>query len=362
MEFSGLRVGLVGPLAPPAGGMANQTRQLAELLRADQALVVTVQTNLPYRPAFVAQVPGVRAIFRLVPYMTELWRVAGNSDVFHIMANSGWSWHLFAAPAIWIAWVRGVPVVVNYRGGGAEEFLMRSHSIVRWSLRRVAVMAVPSGFLQEIFSRFGIRTEIVPNVIDLARFRPRDVARTTSAHVVVARNLEPLYDNETALRAFHIVHSRHPNARLTIAGSGPELQRLQVLACQLGLDTCVRFAGRLDRESMAKLFREADVMLNPSLTDNMPNSVLESLASGVPVVSTNVGGVPYVVKDGSTALLVPPAEPTLMAAAVMKMLDDIDLWRKISLAGLAEVQQYSWKQVAPLLAVVYAAARRPAGR
>ncbi len=54
MEFSGLRVGLVGPLAPPAGGMANQTRQLAELLRADQALVVTVQTNLPYRPAFVA--------------------------------------------------------------------------------------------------------------------------------------------------------------------------------------------------------------------------------------------------------------------------------------------------------------------
>ena len=352
-EFAGMRIGLVGPLAPPAGGMANQTRQLAELLRAAQASVELVQTNRPYRPAWVARIPGVRALFRMLPYLWALWRAAGRTDVVHVMANSGWSWHLFAAPAIWIASMRGVPVLVNYRGGGAEAFLKGSQRLVRWSMRRVAVLAVPSGFLLEVFARFGMRAEVVPNIIDLMRFRPRDSARAPTAHIVVARNLEPVYDNATALRAFHQVRGRYPDARLTIAGSGPEMSRLRDLTAQLGLQDAVHFAGRLDREAMAALFREADIMLNPSLTDNMPNSVLESLASGVPVVSTAVGGVPYVVQDGVTALLVPPAEPAAMAEAVQRMLGDPDLWRRVSAAGLAEVQRYGWAQVAPLLARVY---------
>jgi glycosyltransferase involved in cell wall biosynthesis len=342
--------------------MANQTRQLAELLRAGQALVELVQTNRPYSPPRVARLPGVRAVFRLLPYLWALWRAAGKTDVFHIMANSGWSWHLFATPAIWIASLRGVPVLVNYRGGGAEGFLVNAQWLVRRSMRRVAILAVPSRFLHEIFARFGMPAEVVPNIIDLVRFRPRDTARAHTAHLVVARNLEPVYDNATALRAFHIVRGRYPSAQLTIAGSGPEMARLRELAEQLGLQDAVHFPGRLDREAMAALFRQADIMLNPSLTDNMPNSVLESLASGVPVVSTNVGGVPHVVQDGVTALLVPPAEPAAMAQAILALLGDPGLWRRISAAGLAEVQRYGWPQVAPLLAQAYRAAMRPSPR
>ena len=94
-------------------------------------------------------------------------------------------------------------------------------------------------------------------------------------------------------------------------------------------------------------------MLNPSLADNMPNSVLESMASGVPVVSTNVGGVPYIVQDGVTALLVPPANPPAMAAACLRLLGDPDLWTRLQQAGLAQVQRYTWSQVAPVLAAHY---------
>ena len=100
MKFSALRVLLVGPLPPPAGGMANQTRQLAELLRAEGAQVEVVQVNAPYRPAWAERLKGVRALFRLLPYLLHLWRGCGRADVVHVMANSGWSWHLFAAPAV----------------------------------------------------------------------------------------------------------------------------------------------------------------------------------------------------------------------------------------------------------------------
>ena len=142
-SLNGLRIGLIGPLPPPAGGMANQTRQLAELLDGRQAQVQLVQTNAPYRPAWVGKVPLARAVFRLLPYLLQLWRASGSSDVLHIMANSGWSWHLFAAPAIWVARLRHTPVVVNYRGGEAEGFLARNRRLVGWSLKQSARIIVP---------------------------------------------------------------------------------------------------------------------------------------------------------------------------------------------------------------------------
>jgi glycosyltransferase involved in cell wall biosynthesis len=351
--LAGLRIGLVGPLAPPSGGMANQTKQLAELLCASKAVVTTVQTNAPYVPQWAGHFPGLRAVLRLVRYTLTLWKTAGNVDVFHLMANSGWAWHLFATPVIWVARLRRVPVVVNYRGGQAAEFLARSQTLVRFSMTRVAALIVPSAFLQEIFSSYGMPAVVVPNIIDLDRFKAREVRIGDSAHLVVARNLEPLYDNASAIRALKILQAQWPSARLTIAGSGPEEGRLRQLVTDLDLGDTVRFAGRLDRDAMAALYRSADILLNPSLADNMPNSVLESLASGVPVVATNVGGVPYIVQDNVTALLVPVADPPAMAAACLRILRDDNLWRRLSTAGSVEVQRYTWQRVAPVLANAY---------
>ena len=361
-SLTGLRVGLIGPLPPPAGGMANQTRQLAELLGGRQAQVQLVQTNAPYRPAWVGQVPLARAVFRLLPYLVQLWRAAGRSDVMHIMANSGWSWHLFAAPAIWVARLRRTPVVVNYRGGEAEGFLARNRRVVGWSLRQTARIIVPSAFLQAVFAGQGLATEVVPNIIDLSRFHPAHAAAANAAdaaarpHVLVARNLEPLYDNATALRAFAMVLQQCPQARMTIAGTGPQEAELRQLAQQLAIADAVTFSGRLDRDEMAALLRHSTVALNPSLVDNMPNSVLEALASGVPVVSTRVGGVPHIVQDGVTALLVPPRDPAAMAAALLRVITDAPLAARLACAGLQDVQRYTWDRVAPLWAAVYGAA------
>ena len=352
-DMTGLRIGLIGPLPPPSGGMANQTRQLAELLSAAGATVTTVQVNAPYSPAWVGRIPVLRAIFRLVPFLAALWRTAGRVDVFHIMANSGWSWHLYAAPAVWVARSRSVPVVVNYRGGEAEKFLQRSGRLVRFTMRQTRALVVPSGFLQAVFAQFSMQASIVPNIIDLSRFHPRDPIRALAPHVVVARNLEPLYDNLTAIRAFQLVLARMPQARLTIAGSGPEEARLRQFASEQGLGQSVQFAGRLERDAMAALYRSADIVFNPSLADNMPNSVLEAWASGVPVVSTNVGGIPYLARHGVNAALVPPADPVAMAQACVALLADNELWHQRATAGLQEAQRYTWSWVRPVLSDVY---------
>lgn len=357
MNWQRLEIALVGPLPSPAGGMARQTQQLAELLRAEGARVTLLQMNPPYRPAWVEALRGVRALFRLAPYLRHLWSVAGRVELMHVMANSGWSWHLFAAPAIWVGSLRGVPVVVNYRGGEAPGFLARSAFLVRPTVARAAALIVPSRFLQEVFGRARMAAGIVPNVVDLRRFRPgTNGVEGGPPHVVVARNLEPLYDVASALRAFERLRAASPGAVMTVAGTGPEGARLEALAAELGIADAVRFPGRLDRDGMAELYRSATVVLNPALADNMPNSILEALASGVPVVSTLVGGVPYIVREAETALLVPPGDYAAMAEAMLRLHTDGDVRNRLVRNGFQEVQQYAWERVRDSWASVYDAA------
>ncbi len=357
METSRLHIGLIGPLPPPSGGMANQTKQLVELLQQEGITVTLIQTNAPYYPAWVGKLKGLRAIFRLIPYLVRIWISAKNIRLFHVMANSGWSWHLYAVPVIWVAWIRRKPVVINYRGGEAEKFFNQSFFWIRPSLRRTTAILVPSGFLQAIFKKFGFDAVIVPNIINLDRFsrqaRVIKVWKKREPHIIVTRNLEPIYDITSAIYAFSHIRVNIPAARLTVAGSGPERSMLECLVTDLGLKGSVRFTGRLDNEMISMLYQEADVMINPSLVDNMPISILEALASGVPVVSTDVGGIPFLVTHERNALLVPPARPDAMAEAVLRVLNDPILASRLVDEGLKLAQEYTWPNVRERLLTVY---------
>ena len=357
-HFVGLRIGMIGPLPPPAGGIANQTAQLAALLRAAGAEVEMVRTN-PRWPRWVAGVRGLRAACRLPAYLWRLWRCAGRVELFHVMANSGWSWHLHAAPAVWIARLRGIGVLVNYRGGLADAFLSRQRWLVMPTLRRAHAVVVPSGFLAGLFERHGLPVRIVPNVVDLGRFAPATASATaTSPQILVARHLEPLYDNASALRALVQVRQTIPDARMVLCGSGSEETRLRALAAELLPADAVYFAGHADQTAMAELYRHSRVVLNPSLADNMPNSVLEALACGVPVVSTNVGGVPFLLTHRQTGLLVAPGDSCAMAQALVELLRDPAAARSLAAAGLELVCRFDWPQVAPLLAAQYRCVRQ----
>lgn len=353
MNWQGLRIALIGPLPPPAGGMGDQMLQLSDLIRREGAEVTVVQTNARYRPGWIGSVRGLRAIARLVPYVAALWRAAGTADIFHVLASSGWSWHLFAVPAMSMARFRAVPCIVSYHGGEAEAFLARSARGVSRALRGAQALTVPSGFLQRVFGRHGIESRIVPNVVDLALFTAQPSHATNAPHLVVARNLEPIYDIPMALRAFAVIRRQIPGATLSIAGSGSELQTLQRLADAEGIGSAVTFTGRISREKMAYLLGRADLVLNPSTADNMPISILEAMACGVPVVSTGVGGIPYLLEDGRTALLVDSGDAEGMAHAALRLLRDQGLAARMAEAARAEVQQYSWTRVRVALGDVY---------
>ncbi len=348
------RIALVGPLPPPFGGMANQTKQLASKLVAEGVEVELIQTNVPYKPAWVGKVPFIRAGFRLIPYLYTLWRAAGHQRLFHIMANSGWSWHLFAAPAVWIASFRRCAIVVNYRGGEADSFFSRSFRFVAPTLRRAHLVIVPSRYLQEIFEKYGIKAEVVPNHVNLERFSPQErLCGGNWPNLIICRNLEPIYGISVALQAFAQIRKRFPHARLLIAGSGSQRVELESLARELGLAESVEFTGQLSSEEMVDFYHKGDLMLNPSNVDNSPNSLLESMAAGVPIITTDAGGIPYLVEHFKTAMLVPVGNPDAMAETAIYLLERPEVMASLRASGLAKVRNHCWQSVREKLFVSY---------
>jgi len=339
-----IKVGLVGPLPPPYGGMANQLNQLNRLLIEEGIDVSVVQNNKPYPGQWVEKLKGIRAVFRLVPYLLDIWKLAGRVEVIHVFSNSGWSWQLFSAPVLWLAWLRKTPVIINYRGGEARAYFEKSIRYVRPSMNRASLVVVPSGYLKAVFKDFDFdNVTVVPNIIDLSRFIPKQ--HKQKKHLIITRNLEAIYGIDTAIKAVKTITETYPDIRLTIAGSGYQKEYLQDMVKNMGLEQHINFAGRLKPDEVVKLYQQADIMLNPTTVDNMPNSVLEAMACGVPVISTNVGGVPFIVEDYKTAILVKPGDYKMMADKVIELFEDKGLYQKLIKNGLEEVRQYSWENV-----------------
>ncbi len=341
-------VGLVGPLPPPYGGMANQAWQLYHLLQLEDAVQVSfIQTNAPYSNSLIAKIKGLRALFRLFSYVFKIIKLVFKADVIHVLANSGWSWQLFAAPVIWIGYLCKTPVIINYRGGEAKTYFEQSIKWVAPSMNKASAIVVPSKYLQQVFTGFDYKAQVIPNIIDLQRFKvsQEKPEQKQSLDLIITRNLEAIYGIATAIKAVALIVDKIPNLKLSIAGSGPQRAELLQLVEDLKLHKNVFFTGKLKPDEVAMLYGQADIMLNPTTVDNMPNSVLEAMASGVAIVTTNVGGIPFIVENNKTALLVDVDNENQMAEKIMELVNDNALRENLVKNGLAEVQQYAWPVV-----------------
>jgi glycosyltransferase involved in cell wall biosynthesis len=208
-------------------------------------------------------------------------------------------------------------LIVVYHGAAARDFFDRFRWL-RYVLKANRPIVVPSEFLKAVFAEYGVECIVIPNAVDLSRFR--FVPRTNLApRILSTRNLAPVYNIRGAIDSLVHVQREYPDAKLTIVGAGPLRQELEDHVRQQGI-AGVTFLGRIDNEKIPCILAEHDIFINASLQDNLPGSVLEAFASGLPVVSTNVGGIPYLVKDHDTGLLVNPDAPTDMAAGIVWML------------------------------------------
>jgi glycosyltransferase involved in cell wall biosynthesis len=285
----------------------------------------------------------LRTIVTSLAYSIKLLKHVPKHDIVQTLSASYWSFLLGPTPAIVIARLFGKKVIVNYRSGQAEDHL-RS-----WPRTAVPIMKladdiiVPSQYLVDIFRKFGLRASAIANVTDNDRFKFRE-RRPLLPIFLSNRNLYPLYNVGCILRAFAKIQQRFPEARLIVAGDGPQRPSLESLARELKLKN-IEFRGRVAPSKMHELYNEAHIFLNSSNIDNMPGSILESFASGVPVVSTSAGGIRCIVTHGRTGLLVPRNDHDAMAAWAVRLLESPDLAESIVRNAQEECSSYRWPAV-----------------
>ena len=359
-----LSVCLVAPSLDILGGQAVQAQRLLARLREVPSLDVhflPVNPRLPGPLRLLQRVKYVRTVVTSVAYVAALLRQVPRYDVVHAFSASYFSYLLAPLPAMLAARLYGKRAVLNYRSGEAGDHLRRSRVAVR-SMRLADAIVVPSGYLVDVFAEFGLRARSIFNFVELEAlpFRERPHPRPV---FLSNRNLEPMYNVGCVLRAFAAIQRRVPEASLIVAGYGSQRAELEALVASLELRN-VEFTGRVRPEEMPALYERADVYLNAPDIDNMPNSVIEAFACGLPVVTTDAGGIPYIVAHERTGLMVPRGDADGMAREALRLLAEPTLALRLARAARAEcLRRFVWPAVRGEWERLYTglAGRAPAG-
>ena len=339
------RVLIVAPTLDYLGGQAVQATRLLERLSGEPSLKVKflpVNPRLPGPLRVLQRIKYVRTVVTSLLYWASLLVRIPAYDVIHIFSASYWSFLLAPTPAILVAKLYGKKTLLNYRSGEAEDHLKRWRTALP-IIRLADKVVVPSLYLVKVFGSFGVQAEVAPNTLDLTRFafRERQPLRPT---LLSNRNLEPLYNVECVLYAFALVQRQAPEARLIVVGDGCERAGLQALSVKLGLEH-VEFFGKVPPKDMPAFYDRADIFINASDIDNMPVSHLEAFACGLPVVTTDAGGIPYIVTHERTGLMVACGDYNALARACLQLLEDGDLAARLIRAARAECERYAWASV-----------------
>jgi glycosyltransferase involved in cell wall biosynthesis len=352
-----IKVLIVAASMDIVGGQAVQAVRLLEHLKQEPSMKVDFLPVNPRLPGVLHKLQAIKYVRTITTsyfYWLKLLTTIPAFDVIHIFSASYLSFLLAPAPAISVARMFGKKIVLNYHSGEAEDHLQRWPRTSIPLLRQAHEIVVPSPYLVRVFTKFGLAAKAIFNVIDFDQLTFRDRGQLRPVFLS-NRNFEAHYGVDVVLRAFASIQQRFPDAALRVAGAGPCRAALQELAAELKLRN-VEFAGTVTRERMAELYNEADCFLNGSRIDNQPLSILEAFASGLPVVTTNAGGIPDVVTDGVTALMVEMDDPEALARSAISLIEQPELAGRIVSAAREECKRYTWEAVRGEWLKVYGAA------
>lgn len=242
-------------------------------------------------------------------------------------------------------------VVVSYHGGGAELFLSRYNKIIINILQKADCVTVMSGFLQDIFKTYGLNTTILPNIFDLPEKINIKVDFNTP-RLVSVRSLSKLYNIIDIIKAFEMLIGTYKNAELKIIGSGKEIDYLKTF-CNKRKLTNVEFIGFVPNGEIGLALSESNIFVSVPSVDNQPISILEAFAFGIPVISTDVGGIPYMIEDSVNGLLVKVNCPEQICEKVKWIMENPEKAGVLVNNAKKELAKYSWETIKSKLLGIY---------
>lgn len=326
---------LVGNFLPASLGVQNVGQDLAVHLSSSGYSVRTTSSRR-------------RRAIRLIDMVRDVLGERRRYEIAQIDVFSGNAF-VFAEVVSTLLRLLRKPYVLTLHGGDLPTFGRRWPRRVKRLLRNATAVTAPSRYLREQMSSYRNDIRLIPNAVEVSAY-PFRIRDRPGPSMLWLRAFHRIYNPQLAPAVLARVAASSPDARLTMIGQDKKdgsLEETQRAAASLRVQDRLAFPGAVPKQDVPTWLATADVFLNTTDFDNTPVSVLEAMAAGLCIVSTNVGGIPYLLKDEHDALLVPPGNSDAMAHAVERVLYEPGLAARLSRNARASAEQFDWASVLP---------------
>ncbi|MEA3337469.1 MAG: glycosyltransferase family 4 protein [Chloroflexota bacterium] len=356
MRLQDCRVCMVGPHYPRPGGVTTQVELLSEYLRNDGVDVHSVDTNVQSLRRWGGVGRALLPFAQSVIVPGRLWRAAQGGDLVHVHLSSYWGFYLPISASLLVGRLKGLPVVATYHGGKAAQFVQRHKAIARAPLARIDALIALSRYTAPVFEALGIHPVIIPNLVREEEFSAKPAEcfardRWRGQRLLWIKQFNQVGNPQQMVRAFARIKQRLPDAMLTMIGEGELRSETEALSRSLSLP--VTFTGRVPFAEIKTHYENADIFISTSTVDNQPSTFLEASSSGLPIVATAVGGVPFTVENNVNALLVEPGDEQALADAVVRIANDPRLAYRLSRAAVQNAETFSWPSIRDKITDLY---------
>lgn len=240
--------------------------------------------------------------------------------------------------------ILGKKYIPILRGGDLPNRIARSVLLSKMIFKHSYVNVAPSHYLKEAFEAKGYKAVYVPNILEIDRYQFKKRAKL-APNLLWVRAFKHLYNPVLAIEVLHNLKKEHPKASLCMIGPAKDdsFELVKDKVASYGLEGDVEFTGVLSKEDWHKRSESCDIFINTTNFDNTPVSVMEGMALGLPVVSTNVGGMPYLIESGKDGLLVKKEDPQAMTDAICSLLNgDHDA---MATNARVKAESFAWRNV-----------------
>lgn len=281
---------------------------------------------------------------RLVDMLYLIWRNRKETDT--VLIDTYGATNFYYAYSIGkLCQKLNLPYIPILHGGDLPERLESSHRLTRSLFGKSKVNIAPSAFLYKIFKEYGFEnTKIISNSIALSNY-PFKKRLKFSPKLLWVRRFQERYNPMLALKVYRELLKIYPEAELCMVGPEKDGSLLNCRKYAEKHELSVKFTGKLKKKEWAALAVDYDFFINTTTIDNTPISVIEAMALGLPVVSTNVGGMPYLINHHKDGLLVPPNNPQKMLDGICELLENQEKSKEIALNASEKVKAYDWEEV-----------------
>lgn len=333
---NGISVLLVGNFLSGTSGSRGVCEELAERFMMVGWTVFTTSRK-----------PG--RVARLFDMLNTVWSKRHKYKIAYIEVFSGPAF-IWAEVVCFVLNRLGKPYILSLHGGNLPDFAQRWPKRVTRLLKPAQAVTVPSRYLLEGMGLYRHDLVLVPNPIDIQSY-PFQLRSSCQPILVWLRAFHDIYNPPMAIRAATLLIPKFTGFRLFMGGGDKgdgSLQKTQKEAILSGVADFIEFPGKIPKANVPEWLQQGDIFINTTNVDNAPVSILEAMACGLCIVSTNVGGIPYLLEDEKNALLVPQNDPVAMADAVSRILTQPGLSSRLSENARRKVEQYDWSVVLPL--------------